>query len=360
MWRLKVMLTAGKGGMASRPRKKSASPIWDERRFATPDAEKLYRDVYSKTVTVVFERGMELFEHHNDDNMMIATVKTYGWKKFIEKPAQPGILAIVREFYTNLKYKRTGEVFVRGKMVPISHKAISEILDLPPLGATKCAYRRLSNLKPNKVNLTQIQDALSLNSGDVDEWVKNKLGKRVNITLNNYSLSVAMWQHFITHHILPSSNSRNINKDRAFLLYCIKLREPINVVRIILRQMFEVTKKHSPKKQATLFFPCLITALCKKAKVVWNEDDMAIKLKGPITSDLILQGQSKQLRQFYWGAASTRNRQATEPSSSTQNENETSTSGQHEEEHPFPRELSERQDRNHWEHQSKSQQTIVR
>ncbi|KAF7844300.1 uncharacterized protein G2W53_001205 [Senna tora] len=62
-------------GMASRPRKKPASPVWDERRFATCDAEKLYRDVYSKTVTVVSKRGMELFEHHNDDNMMIATVK---------------------------------------------------------------------------------------------------------------------------------------------------------------------------------------------------------------------------------------------------------------------------------------------
>ncbi|KAF7844301.1 uncharacterized protein G2W53_001206 [Senna tora] len=135
-------------------------------------------------------------------------------------------------------------------MVPISHKAISEILDLPPLGATKCAYRQLSNLKPDKVNLTQIQDVLIMNARDADEWVKNKSGKQ--------------------------------------------------------------------------------------AKVVWNEDDMAIKLKGPITSDLILQGRSKKLRQFYRGAASTRNRQAAEPSSSTQNETETSTSGQHEEEHPSP------------------------
>ncbi|KAF7808358.1 uncharacterized protein G2W53_035101 [Senna tora] len=107
--------------------------------------------------------------------------------------------------------------------------------------------------------------AKELGCADAKAWtISSTSHKPKSIKLSKLHVSSVYWLHFIGHHIIPAGHFTNV--DRA-------------------------AKKNIP----TLFFPCLITALCAKERVPWLDSELLMDLMGPICSANICEAQRKKL-----------------------------------------------------------------
>ncbi|PIN10473.1 hypothetical protein CDL12_16935 [Handroanthus impetiginosus] len=73
------------------------------------------------------------------------------------------------------------------------------------------------------------------------------------------------WLHFINTHLYPSSYSSKVNKNRAFILFAILTDIPLDIKRYIHKAIKKSVRDEWSMK---LYFPNLITALCKYARLV--------------------------------------------------------------------------------------------
>ncbi|MCI09484.1 hypothetical protein A2U01_0030570 [Trifolium medium] len=71
-----------------------------------------------------------------------------------------------------------------------------------------------------------------------------------------------VWYQFLKHNIMPTTHNETVNKARLVLLHCIIAGQKINVGRIIHQEIVNCSAKKS--NEGMLYFPCLITELCKK------------------------------------------------------------------------------------------------
>lgn len=72
-----------------------------------------------------------------------------------------------------------------------------------------------------------------------------------------------LWFNFIKHSLLPTTHTINVEKERLILLDSIMSGEPIDVGRLISREIGLCRDK----KGGNLIFPCLITELCINTQV---------------------------------------------------------------------------------------------
>ncbi|KAF7832382.1 putative S-locus lectin protein kinase family protein [Senna tora] len=262
--------------MASRKRKATASSSSSgtiAERFASPDAAKRYKDIFSKS-KAISERGLSLNKENNDDKEILDMVDTLEWKKFTTPPKQQGHLTIVREFYANFKDRKDNKVNVRGVEIPFSREDIIKFYNLPNLPQEECGYHALQ--EQEAPDYGAIAEKLGKEADTSWENSKAKRDRQpLKLFLMNLKDVVSLWQHFICAHIIPGGNTSVVTKERAFLLYCIVTGQHVDVAEIMINQVVQVAEKTNP----TLFFPCLITALCKKAHVKFPDTDALMSKK---------------------------------------------------------------------------------
>ncbi|KAF7801001.1 hypothetical protein G2W53_044497 [Senna tora] len=231
---------------------------------------------------------MFLAEENFNDVPILEDVSALKWNSFIEAPKQRGVSSIVREFYANYPDRKDGKVFVRNKLVPFDREAIKQIYKLPNVSQETRAFRALKE----EENPDYKEIAKELGCADAKPWIISSTShKPKSIKLSKLHVSSVCWLHFIGHHIDLAGHFTNVTKEMAFLTYRIKTKQPVDVIQLMMNQVDQATKKNI----RTLYFPCLITALCAKARFPWLDSELLMDLRGPICSATICEAQRKRL-----------------------------------------------------------------
>ena len=63
-------------------------------------------------------------------------IKRRGWEKLIQHK-EPGVRALVKEFYSNLSKQKNLTCYIKGRWIPFGEKAISQLLELRPVSDYK-------------------------------------------------------------------------------------------------------------------------------------------------------------------------------------------------------------------------------
>ncbi|EOX93123.1 Uncharacterized protein TCM_001970 [Theobroma cacao] len=87
-----------------------------------------------------------------------------------------------------------------------------------------------------------------------------------------------------------------MSQDQAILIYSIMIGRTIDIGRIVYKTMTHTAQS----KCEGLWFPSLITAMCKQAGVHWDASEELLHLKLPIDLNLIL----RQSQTFIGGSSS--------------------------------------------------------
>ncbi|EOY08220.1 Uncharacterized protein TCM_022566 [Theobroma cacao] len=124
------------------------------------------------------------------------------------------------------------------------------------------------------------------------EWKMTKgvpLYFKANTMKNDYKL----WYHFLAARLLFTKYFSDMTKDNAILLYVIVSRTSINVGQLVFNSIVQAI--HSPYDG--LWYPSLITTLCKKVGVIWERSEVILHPKVPLDVGII--------RRFYTHGHST-------------------------------------------------------
>ncbi|KAF7838034.1 uncharacterized protein G2W53_006516 [Senna tora] len=102
--------------MAPTKKASRSSDSYDNNRFASAEAEKSFKELYSQCIT------------------------------FVQPPEFPGVQHLVQEFYAYLgNWNADDEVLVGKKQVKINREVIQKFYELPNLPTTQCEYHRMTN-----------------------------------------------------------------------------------------------------------------------------------------------------------------------------------------------------------------------
>ncbi|EOY16729.1 Uncharacterized protein TCM_035608 [Theobroma cacao] len=82
----------------------------------------------------------------------------------------------------------------------------------------------------------------------------------------------------------------NVTKDRAVLLYAILSGKSINIGQLIFNNTIYIARL--PKDG--LWFPSLITALCKQASVLWTSNKELLHPQVPLDASIIHMFEAQQ------------------------------------------------------------------
>ncbi|EOY13860.1 Uncharacterized protein TCM_032548 [Theobroma cacao] len=89
---------------------------------------------------------------------------------------------------------------------------------------------------------------------------------------------------FCGFKLLPTRHLNDVTKDRAILIHSILMGCKIDIGRVIDKAMTQTTQS----KRESLWFPSMITAMCKQAGVNWDAIEGLLHLNLPIDLNLIL------------------------------------------------------------------------
>ncbi|PON65869.1 hypothetical protein PanWU01x14_113580, partial [Parasponia andersonii] len=81
-----------------------------------------------------------------------------------------------------------------------------------------------------------------------------------------------VWYHFLKSRLLPTTHGKIVSKECVLLLYSMLTGKSINVGRIIHREICAC----AARKPGALFFPSLITRMCRNARAPYlvNEEKL--------------------------------------------------------------------------------------
>ncbi|RYQ84493.1 hypothetical protein Ahy_B10g103859 [Arachis hypogaea] len=107
-------------------------------------------------------------------------------------------------------------------------------------------------------------------------------GKGVQEINQNLTPEAKGWFELVRRSILPAANNSEVNLERATMVHCILKGGEIKVHEIIAQGIRKMAEKSDSR--GTLGYPSTIYRICKKARVVFeNEDPVWIKESIPIT-----------------------------------------------------------------------------
>ncbi|KAK8662703.1 hypothetical protein V6N13_024594 [Hibiscus sabdariffa] len=156
-----------------------------------------------------------------------------------------------------------GEDFstVRGRRVPATAATINAILDLP--NDDPSFYAMLGALKDE--DFEQIKDFLcEANTA----W--NTTGRNSH-SVSRLSLrpDAKLWNTFVKRNIMPTSHNQTVDRTRLLLIHTILTGYRINVGEILAKELVAACAND----KGILAFPCLISALCRRAAVPTSPSD---------------------------------------------------------------------------------------
>ncbi|KAF7802448.1 hypothetical protein G2W53_041559 [Senna tora] len=158
---------------------------------------------------------MFLSKENFNDVPILEFVSTLKWNSFIEAPKQRGVSSIVREFFANYADRKDGKSFVRNKL--------------------------------DEENPDYKEIAKELGCADAKPWtISSTSHMPKSIKLSKLHVSSVCWLHFIGQHIIPVGHFTNVTKERAFLTYCIKTKQPVDVIQLMMNQVDQAANKNIP------------------------------------------------------------------------------------------------------------------
>lgn len=237
--------------------------------FMNNEAQARFEVLKSKPV--IFERGFRI-EARQCSTVYVQQIQKQGWSSFCH-PRTEAILRWVHEFYANAGFHNNGKTFVRGKEIDFSEEAINQCFDLPQL--------KIDDFNNFKTSIPPIDVASTLCLSSKITWAN--AAKHV-LSSATFSREAKVWLLFINASILPTKHLNHVSSERALLIYCILQGASINVGRIISDQIKQKAKTDGGRQ---LWYPTLITALCRVAGVNCVDTDTTTLVGRPITHTVI-------------------------------------------------------------------------
>ena len=169
---------------------------------------------------------------------------------------------VVQEFYANLVANVLKKVKVRGVLVDFNAKSINEFYNLELINSE--AYDRLQE-NPNYPKVLRL-----LTNGQ-GEWNVNNGGHAVHFKAKHLVYIFKVWHHFITSHLIPTTNVCEVTTKRAMLNYAIIQDIPCDVGQVI-----EDAILYNKDTKMNLGHPFLIYGLCKNVGVPLETNEALI------------------------------------------------------------------------------------
>ncbi|KAK8964034.1 hypothetical protein KSP40_PGU011515 [Platanthera guangdongensis] len=162
-------------------------------------------------------------------------------------------------------------VTVRGRLINISSNVINELYGV---GADE-------ELESLNYQITSDELAAAICNTPDPEWSKRSMKALKSTSL---SREAKVWLLFINATVMPTRHLNNVTLDRAELIYHILKGDRINVGAIISNHL---KMKIREDKAKLLWFPTLITELCRQAGVVCGTEDLITQVRRPITGQVV-------------------------------------------------------------------------
>ncbi|KAK8968848.1 hypothetical protein KSP40_PGU019368 [Platanthera guangdongensis] len=186
-------------------------------------------------------------------------------------PQDEAILPWVYEFYSNARFSENESVMVRGKVIDFSANSINKLYDL---GCEEDFYSLNHPIDNSEVA------TLVCNSPDL-AWSNASTGSLKSTSL---SREAKVWLLFINASIMPTRHLNNVTLDRATLTYHILKGNRVNVGEVISTHLKMKIKENKVRQ---LWFPVLITELCRSVGVVQSMEDLVTHVGREITERVV-------------------------------------------------------------------------
>ncbi|KAK8662866.1 hypothetical protein V6N13_024752 [Hibiscus sabdariffa] len=208
------------------------------------------------------EQGFYLddsLENYGLEPIIYNRLHELGWFRLARQPAQAN-LNWVLEFYTN---NAAGEdnISVRGRRVAANAATINSILGLPNDDPSFYAMHNAFEEEDFK----QIKEFLC---EEGTAW--NTTGRNPHsISRPSLRPEAKLWNTFVKRNIMPTSHNQTVDKTRLLLIHTIITGYRVNVGEILAKELAAACTND----KGILAFPCLISALCRKAVVPTSPSD---------------------------------------------------------------------------------------
>ncbi|KAK8996662.1 hypothetical protein V6N11_081928 [Hibiscus sabdariffa] len=182
-----------------------------------------------------------------------------GWFRLARQPARANYHWVI-EFYAS---NSAGEdhATVCGRRVPATAATINAILGLPDNKPS--FYAMLGGFEEEDFEL--IKDYLY---EEGTAW--NTTGRNPH-SVSRLSLrpKTKLWNTFVKHNIMPTSHNQTVDPTRLLLIHTIMTGYRVNVGEILAKELAAACAND----KCILAFPCLISALCRRAAVPTSHGD---------------------------------------------------------------------------------------
>ncbi|KAK9029001.1 hypothetical protein V6N11_026131 [Hibiscus sabdariffa] len=182
-----------------------------------------------------------------------------GWFRLARQPAQANYNWVI-EFYAN---NSAGEDYsiVRGRRVPATAATINTILGLPDNEPS--FYAMLGGFEEGDFELIKdffCEEGTSWNTTGRNPHSVSRLSLRPEAKL---------WNTFVKRNIMPTSHNQIVDRTRLLLIHTIMTGYRINVGEILAKELAAACAND----KGILAFPCLVSALCRRAVVSTSHGD---------------------------------------------------------------------------------------
>ena len=247
-------MSSKKHKLSSKRSRVSEEPTHDysHEKFVNESATEKF-SLISKNRSFIKEKGF----HHPDD-FFHKTIANKG-RRALCQPSRPAVTSVVREFYANLASHILKRVQVRGVLVEFNAKSINRYYNLELINPE--AYDRFHK-HPNYLEVLRM-----LTNGQ-GEWKLNSEGHVVHFKAKHLAYIPKVWNHFITSHLIPTTNVCEVTAKRALLNYAIIQDIPFDIGQVI-----EDAILYNKDAKMNLGHPFLIYDLCKQAGVLLEDNE---------------------------------------------------------------------------------------
>ncbi|KAK8930850.1 hypothetical protein KSP39_PZI016805 [Platanthera zijinensis] len=253
----------------SRDTEKGKDKIRADFRFLTEEAFTRYEAL--KSTPLIYERGFKIL-NQGVGLTYVNKIQSLKWDTFCQHKVE-AVQSWVFEFYAHARFAEGDKVFVRGKRVSFSPRVINEYFDLEDYHPDE--YSSIHDLVTPEGMAALLCAAPGPNWSNPTKFV---------LKTNCLSRIAKVWLLFVNASIMPTKHANHISLDKLALLYCIVSGRKIDVGKVIFQM---IQSKAREEKVRQLWFPVLITELCRCAGVIPLEGDMVTMVGHPIAEIVI-------------------------------------------------------------------------
>ncbi|KAK8554293.1 hypothetical protein V6N12_031258 [Hibiscus sabdariffa] len=182
-----------------------------------------------------------------------------GWFRLARQPARANLNWVI-EFYTN-NSAGDDNITVRGRRVAANAATINSILGLPDDDPS--FYAMLNAFEEE--DFEQVKDFLC---EEGTGW--NTTGRNPHsVSRPSLRPEAKLWNTFVKRNIIPTSHNQTVDRTRLLLIHTIITGYRVNVGEILARELAAACTND----KGILAFPCLISALCRRAAVPTSPSD---------------------------------------------------------------------------------------